>query len=125
MRAYERSFGEEWCTFEQNELLNEPNPPVTVYFSTALLNPAHRLHQGVRFASGAELISQTLVAFLHAVRFSLRVFRAEDPWAYAMHSIRSRRDMGESLGRITYVPTGVRAVVDARGFLILLLQKKL
>lgn len=100
-------FGDDWRTFEPNKLLNVPNRPVTVYFTTALLNHAHLFHQAIRFVTISEHTSQTIIAFLHAARLGLRVTRDEDARAYATHAIRIRQDMGESLGRNTYVSTRV------------------
>lgn len=68
-------------------------------------------------------MDQTLLAFLHAAWYGLRVVRIEDSQAYLSHVIRSRMDLGEGAGRINSSLRAEVKSVQAAGFLDLISRK--
>lgn len=72
-------YGNAWQSYKTKELLNVPNPPITVYFSATLLDVNHQFHHAVRRIAFEEHVVKTLLEFLQAARYNLRVVHIEEP----------------------------------------------
>lgn len=66
-------------------MLNVPNAPIMVHFSVVQSDVNHCFHHAVRGIAFVKHVVQTLLVFLLAARYSLRVVRTENV-VYARHS---------------------------------------